>query len=350
MVRKVEQHPGSSRLWQPYIALWKPKHLVVAFGAGIAGKTDIGDILTCVSIDEGKTWSEAAYVFDHSQRFGPIQFGYANPILYQPPGQAVIWCFAMRCPIAREHSEDSQLCAAYSGDGGRSWLPVELTMHFAAGLVVVHGIHRIEKDGHPLYLLPAHRNSLREDPHGVREQICLSSTSLLEWELQGFIPQPEAGPKVFLHEGALTDGDRPGELKIVCRTAHFEAEGKQLEPPRAFSSISKDAGRTWSPAHEELDLWNSVSKAVFTRTLGGSNLYIYNDGPNWVRTSLRYKIQPAGQGWSAEKTFFDAGIRNSYPTVIEHAPGAFYCVWDSGTTTRNRTAIRFAKLNLTQAE
>jgi len=29
VVRKFEQHPGSSLIWEPYIAEWKPKHLVV---------------------------------------------------------------------------------------------------------------------------------------------------------------------------------------------------------------------------------------------------------------------------------------------------------------------------------
>ena len=33
------------------------------------------------------------------------------------------------------------------------------------------------------------------------------------------------------------------------------------------------------------------------------------------------KTKPPGGAWSAEKTFFDAGIKNSYPTLIEVAPG-----------------------------
>jgi hypothetical protein len=346
VVRRTEQQPGAALLWEPYIAQWRATHLVVAFGAGIPGKTDMGDILACVSTDEGKTWGESVYVFDHNQRFGSMQFGYANPILYRPPGQEVIWCFAMRCPMAWQHSEDSQLCAAYSGDGGRSWLPVELTMHYTEGLIVVNGIHRIEYQGHPLYLLPAHCNSRRNDPHGRREQFCLASTSLLEWKLWGFVPQPETGEKVFMHEGAITDGDAPGELKMVCRTAQYEGEGKQLDPARAYSTISHDGGRTWSPGKQEPDLWNSVSKGVFTKTAGGAHLYVYNDGLAWHRMSLRYKVQKPGGPWSEEKTFFDADIRNSYPTCIEHAPGEYYCVWDSGTKDRNRTHIHFGKLKL----
>src|SRR5277367_6374065 len=78
VVRNVEQHPGAALLWEPYIAEWKPKHLVVAFGAGIPGKTDMGDILASVSTNGGDTWSEAALVFDHNQRHGAMQFGYAN--------------------------------------------------------------------------------------------------------------------------------------------------------------------------------------------------------------------------------------------------------------------------------
>jgi hypothetical protein len=118
VIRRFEQQPGSALLWEPYIAQWKPKNLVVAFGAGIPGKTDMGDILASVSSDEGKTWSEPVFVFDHQQRFGSMQFGYANPILFKAPGQDVVWCYAMRCPMAWAHSEDSQLCAAYSATAG----------------------------------------------------------------------------------------------------------------------------------------------------------------------------------------------------------------------------------------
>ena len=88
---------------------------------GIPGKTDMGDIYASVSTNDGDTWSEPACIFDHRQRYGSMQFGYANPALFKPPGQDVLWCFAMRCPMNYQHSEDSQLVAAFSGDGGRSW-------------------------------------------------------------------------------------------------------------------------------------------------------------------------------------------------------------------------------------
>lgn len=345
VIRRFEQQPGSALLWEPYIAQWKPKHLVVAFGAGIPGKTDMGDILASVSTDEGKTWSEPVFVFDHQQRFGSMQFGYANPILFKPPGQDVIWCFAMRCPMAWPHSEDSQLCAAYSGDGGRSWLPVELVMHYTEPLIVVAGISVIQKDGHPVYLLPGHRNTRRNDPIGDREQFVLSSTSLLEWKLSGSVPRPQ-GIDVFMHEGSIAEGEVPGELKMVCRTCSYSVEGKALNPPRAFSSISQDGGHTWSIGAEEPELWNSVAKAYFGKSQTGAHIYVYSDGPAWHRTSLRYKIQPPGGKWSDEHTFYDAGTHNSYPTLIEHAPGEYYCVWDSGTADRSRTHIRFGKLKL----
>src|SRR5450432_2833684 len=74
VVRSVEQHPGASLLWEPYIAAWKPKHLVVAYGAGIPGKTDMGDIVASVSTNDGDTWSEPAFIFDHNQRSGAMQF------------------------------------------------------------------------------------------------------------------------------------------------------------------------------------------------------------------------------------------------------------------------------------
>jgi len=349
VVRSVEQHPGSSLLWEPYIAEWKPKHLVVAYGAGIPGKTDMGDIVASVSTNDGDTWSEPAFVFDHNQRFGAMQFGYANAVLYKPPGQDVMWCFAMRCPMNYQHSEDSQLVGAFSGDGGRSWTPVEMAMHYTGPLIIVGGIQRIMENGQPRYLLPAHRNTRRNDPLGSRDQFMLSSTSLLEWRLAGHIPQPESGP-VFLHEGNLAPGDTEGELKLVMRTANWE-EKAALDPPRAFSSVSKDGGRTWTPARQEPDLWNARSKGFFGQSTNGTHLYVYNDGPAMpkpgARTSLRYKLQSTPGGvWSAEKTFYDSGTHNSYPTLIEIAPGEFRAVWDSGTRERPRTHIRFGKFHV----
>jgi len=62
--------------------------------------------------------------------------------------------------------------------------------------------------------------------------------------------------------------------------------------------------------------------------------------------ALRYKLKPAGGGCGAEKTFYDAGIKNSYPTLIEVAPGDFRAVWDSGTKDRSRTHIQFGKFRV----
>jgi hypothetical protein len=346
VVRRVEQHPGSALLWEPYIAQVKGKHLVVAFGAGIPGKTDMGDIMASVSLDDGAKWSEPSLVFDHNQRHGALQFGYANAMLYKPPGQEVVWCFAMRCPMNYQHSEDSQLVGAYSGDGGRSWTPVELAMHYTGPLIIVGGIQRIMEKGEPRYLLPAHRNTRRNDPLGTRGQFLLSSTSLLEWRLAGHIPQPEGGG-VFLHEGNIAFGESEQELKLVMRTAKDnEKDNQPLDPPRAYSSLSRDGGKTWSPAQPEPALWNSVSKGFFAKAATGAHVYVYSDGPAWSRMSLRYKLQSAGGAWGEEKTFFDAGTHNSYPTLIEVAPGDFRAVWDSGTKERHRTHIRFGKLKL----
>jgi hypothetical protein len=132
----------------------------------------------------------------------------------------------------------------------------------------------------------------------------------------------------------------------VMRTASFEQAGVALDPPRAFSSVSRDGGRTWSAAQQEPDLWNSVSQGYFGRGVGGTQIYVYNDGRAWNRMALRYKLKPTGGAWSEERTFFDAGTRNSYPTLIEVSPGDFRAVWDSGTKDRDRTQIRFGKFRL----
>lgn len=350
VVRSIDQEPRASLLGQPTIALWKPKHLVVAYQKGIAGKTDMGSIDACVSTNDGDSWSIPSTVFDHTQRHGAMQFGYCNAVLYRPPGQDVLWCFAMRCPLNYADSEDSHLAAAYSGDGGRSWNPVELAMHYTGPLVILGDIQRIVENGQTVYLLPAHRNTKRADPLGQREQFVLRSTSLLDWSLGGYVPQPEPGA-IFLHEGQIAVVNDEQHLQMVMRTSSGKKQGGlldggPLDPPRAWSSTSTDGGKTWSVAREEADLWNTVSEAWFGQSRRGSQLYVYNDGPAFSRMALRYKVKPAGGTWSAEQTFFDAGVHNSYPTLIETAPGEFRCVWDSGDAKAHRRSIRFGKFTV----
>ena len=356
VVRRVEQHPQAWRVWQPFIIQGeKKRQLIVAFGAMVNRKNDMGDILATVSRNDGDTWEEPVVVFDHRRREGALQFAYANPVLYRAPGQDVIWCFAMRCPIACHNSEESQLVGAFTGDGGLSWTPVEMAMRYTGPLILCSTVVEAEFEGQKRFLLPAHRNTLAADPRGSRDHFVLSSTSLLEWKLEAFIPQP-TNARVFLHEGNIAPGDAPGELKIVMRTANYDDDSLTTNPPRAYSSVSKDGGRTWSPAQAEPELHNAKSKGFFGRAKNGTHIYVYNDGPaqrevtvdfpRGGRTSLRYKTQPPGGAWSAQKTFFDAGIKNSYPTLVEVAPGDFRAVWDSGTADTPRTHIHFGKLKL----
>ena len=140
------------------------------------------------------------------------------------------------------------------------------------------------------------------------------------------------------------------------RTANYEDTSLTTDPPRAYSSVSRDGGRTWTPAQAEPELHNAKAKSFFGCAADGTHIYVYNDGPaqreiasgfpHGGRTSLRYKIKPAGGKWSEEKTFYDVGIKNSYPTLIEVAPGDFRAVWDSGTSDTPRTHIHFGKLRI----
>ena len=341
----VEPGPHN-RLWQPFIAQWADRHLLVAFGAQLNGKVDMGDILCSVSTDDGETWAEPVMIFDHRVALGPARVAYANPVLYHPPEQDVVWCFAMRCPLHYHDSEDSQLCAAYSADGGRAWQPVELAMGYHSPLITCAGVARVDQGGQVRYLLPVHREQIRHDPAGRQDQFVLESTSLLEWRLAGYIPQPE-GHNVFMHEGNVDLNEDESELQIVMRTAQYGGGGKPLDPPTAYSSVSRDGGRTWSPGVAEPDLYNAVSKAYFGRASDGTHVYVYSVGPAWERKGMAYKVKPPGATWGEERVFYDANVRNSYPTLLEYVPGQFYAVWDSSNSPdRKRTVIRFGKLQI----
>jgi len=84
VVRRVESHSDAWRLWQPFIAQWKRKHLVVAFGAMTNSKKDMGDIFASVSRNDGDTWGEPVAIFDHNRCQGTLRFAYANPVLFKP--------------------------------------------------------------------------------------------------------------------------------------------------------------------------------------------------------------------------------------------------------------------------
>jgi len=339
--------PGPyNRLWQPFIAKWRQDHLIVAYGLHLTGKIDMGDIVCAISTDDGGSWEEPVMILDHRIPLGPRRFAYANPVLYHPPGQHVVWCYAMRCPLHYHDSEDSELCAAYSVDGGYSWQSVELAVDYHGAAITCAGIVEARSDIGRRYLLPVHRNTRRHDPKGDQVQFVLESTSLLEWTMAGVIPQPE-GVRVFMHEGNIAPDGEGGVLTTVMRTAKYGAVGGSLEPPTAYSSTSRDGGRTWSPGRPEPALHNTVSKAYYGRDALGNAVYVYSMGPYRERRGLGYCVKPPGGDWSAPRTFYDAGVCNSYPTLLELAPSEFYAVWDSsGSAERKRTAIRFGKLSL----
>ena len=350
-VQLIDQLPEGSiyeKIWQPFLARWSDTHYVVAYGLQLKGKGDMGDIVCSISPDQGKTWSTPIMIFDHRQPNGTQQFAYNNAVLFKPNNSDVLWCFAMRAPQHYRDSEDSELVAAYSGDGGSSWHPVELVMEFHSPIITCAGIVEVKENGKTRYLLPVHRNTKRHDPRGDREQFVLESESLLKWKLAGYVPQPQ-DQKVFLHEGNIAYGSDSSELKMVMRTAQYEDGGKALEPPRAYSSVSTDGGRTWSVAQPEPDLYNSVAKGFYGKDSLGRHIYVYNDGPAWERRALQYMVKPEGQSWSAPQLFYEDNNRNSYPTLIEEKPGVWVGAWDSSNDSdRKRTAIRFGRLVMNQ--
>ena len=55
ILRNVDKHPDSWRIWQPTILQWKRNYLIVAFGAMTNGKKDMRDIFAMVSRNDGDT-------------------------------------------------------------------------------------------------------------------------------------------------------------------------------------------------------------------------------------------------------------------------------------------------------
>jgi len=340
----LSQNSIYKQLWQPFIARWRKNHYIVSYGYKLDGRSDMGDLVCSITKDGGKTWTPPVMIFDHKEANGSQRYAYANGVLFKPEGQNLVWCFAMRCPMYYSDSEDSELCTAYSSDGGYSWTQVELNNKFHSPLITNAGIVTVKENGITNYLLPVHRNTLRHDPKGDKEQFVLESTNLLVWDLAGYIPGPE---DVWLHEGNIAEGDHPGELKMVMRTAKYHESKSALDIPRAYSSTSTDNGKTWSKAVEEPALYNAAAKGFFGKDGKGRHIYVYNDGKRGERRGLYYVVKEQGSDWSKPSLFYWDNNRNSYPTLLQTEPGFFICVWDSSNDPhKKRTAIRFGILNL----
>ena len=336
----LEEGTRYDRVWQPYIERWADNHLIAAWGHHLRGKVDMGDIVSSVSLDDGDTWLPPVEIFDHRRYRDGRRYGYANPTLYRAPGQEAIWCFAMRCPLHYGDSENSELCAAYTADGGYSWLDVELAVHTASSLITCNAPLKFADR----YLLPVHRGTLRADPTGDARQFILESNDLLSWRLAGYVPIDESNP-VFVHEAGIAQSG-PSELTMVFRTATYGHRNyKALPTPVAYRSTSAD-GRTWTAAEPVNELHNTCSKAHYSIDGMGRELYVFSPGPKGERKALHYNEKPSDGGWSAARVFYDGSNHNSYPTLIEmkETPGNYHCVWDSSDDpARHRTKIRFGK-------
>lgn len=342
-VDQLDSSGPYNKIWEPHFAKWTDDHYVSAYGLQLRGKVDMGNIVCSISRDKGKTWSPRIMVFDHRHRNGTIQYAYNNSVMFRPPGQNVIWLFCMRAPMHYRDSENADLVAAYTADGGYSWQHVELALGYQGSLIIVSGIQTVEREGVLHYLLPAHRNSFRHDKTGDRRQFVLESTSLLRWELADYIPVEDP---VFLHEGKIAETNQPGELKMVMRTARMDNE-QPLDPGLAYSSVSQDGGRSWSIAKPEPELPNFRSKCFYGKDAFDSHIYVYSDSVE--RRALRYKSKYKGGDWSDAKLFYWDNNRNSYPTLLEDSPGSWLAMWDSSNDPEiRRSKIRFGRLNLGQ--
>jgi hypothetical protein len=345
-IRQIDQLAPEgiyNKIWEPHLAKWSDTHLVSCYGLQLRGKMDMGDIVCSISQDSGKTWSPRSMVFDHRLRNGTLQYAYNNSVLFKPEGQDVLWLFCMRAPMHYRDSENADLVAAYTVDGGLSWQHVELSLGYQGALIIVAGIQAVARDGVTHYLLPAHRNSRRHDRHGDRRQFVLESSSLLHWRMSDYVDYPESNP-IFLHEGKIAPSDEGEGLKMVMRTADMARE-RPLDPPVAWSSLSTDGGKTWSVAKPEPDLPNYRAKSFFDVDATERHIYVYNH--NATREGLYYKTKNKGAHWSKAHLFYHDNNRNSYPTLVEDKPGEWMAVWDSSNEPdQKRTAIRFGRLKI----
>lgn len=332
-------HPGD-------IAVLDAQTIVLAWRETIRERTDMGAILISRSTNGGQSWTPAREILSGRDEIDGEVFSYGNVILHAENG--VVTAIVGRSPLSHSDSEEQRLFALQSRDAGQNWAPIP--MNFPDSSFITGG-KILQHQGR--YLLPFHRNETRHDlpaprfrprskdekrDHGV-----LISDDFQTWKVSEIIPQNSADD-AFLQEGYLVPAqDDSGDVLCFMRSSKGDNLLVEHDPPRAFSSRSRDGGRSWETAQIEPELFNSNAKAIVARDSNGNYVCVYNVGPIWKRQVLKYKTKWPNQPWSEEKHFFSGGNYNAYVSLEEFAPGRFYAMWwaspsEPGPDTR---AVRF---------
>ena len=198
----------------------------------------MGDIFAMVSRSDGDTWEEPRQRFSITIKSKAI---FSSPTLTPFfSNRRIIMSFGVSpcvAPSSRRTARNRIWWPHFSADGGWSWTPVELSMHYTgpSGRQCV-GRRNGGSMAKSASLLPAHRNTLGSRSRQRQSHpITLFSAAAACWNgsWKAYIPQPTGGQEVFLHEGNIAPWGDPGGLPIVMRTANYD---ETSEPHQRSSS------------------------------------------------------------------------------------------------------------------
>ena len=263
------------------------------FGGTDEGNKDVG---IWVSRCEDGHWSQPAQAAKES---GVPCW---NPVLFKTPNGPVL-LFYKAGPSPREWSG----LLKQSVDGGKIWSEAELLPAGILGPI----------KNKPL-LLADGTLVCGSSVESWRAWACwteLTKDNGKTWNKFGPIEVPGE------HDGLIQPTlflDRQGSLRMLCRST--KAIGK------ICTSISKDGGKSWSPAKPtELPNPNSGIDAVGLRD--GRIVLIYNHTPN-ARHPLNVGVsEDGGETWKMVHTLEDQPGEYSYPAVIQTADGLVHTTY-----------------------
>ena len=311
-IASIEVSPKNGRLW----AVW--------YGGPWPGEDHNNFVSLATSGDGGKTWKEVLVV-------DPDGDGQLRPfdpqVWVSPDGKLrVFWTEAV---CKQRYSPTGNYDLQYGANQGHSWTQVLKMATFSAedepseptqGRVIARGVMM----GKPIvldngeWLLPvAH---WWEAPSGC---FYVSADGGKTFQFRGGVTIPKDGRGVEEH---YVVQKRNGDLVTYLR-GKWESKGEKTHP---WMSVSKDRGKTWTPA-ESAPFAHTSSRAALTKLRSGNWLLVKHgrlQENNGRRNFFAYLSRDEGATWEGGLPIAGGLEWISYPDADQKPDGGILVIYD----------------------
>ncbi len=301
----------------------------------INGQNGVGEVLTALSRDGGRTWSAPRPLrsADDTTRYLSITLFAEDQLSY---------AFLGTVHPDRSDAERVMLSACVTSDLGETWHDLEVDVGREGPSIA--GGRLLSYCGH--YLLPIHSGAGTSGTgDAVAFQSALLSEDLVHWRRGGVVPgSGESG----LDDGHITH-TQPGEheegLIMVMRESRGSvdgserADGGEAADGHAWFALSEDCGESWSPADPYPEGPSRGARGFFATDSLGRYVTVFNSKLD--RRALKCRVKEPHGPWGPVRDFPSPGEQNQNVDAVECAAGRYYCAFDTDLSTITFADVEF---------